>query len=104
IPATAPIMQAYVKDIMTAPVVTVSAGTPYQDMAVLLRAHKVSGFPVVDDERKVIGVVSESDLLDGQAAAATATASDLMTSPPVAVGPDEKLRYAAYLMHSRKLR
>jgi CBS domain-containing protein len=113
-------MHAHVKDVMTTSVLTVTVGTPYRDMAAMLRAHEVSGFPVVDDRGKVIGVVSEGDLLASQALdpgppghpgppyrppfrKRETTAGDLMTSPAVTVGPDEQVKYAAYLMHSRKL-
>jgi CBS domain-containing protein len=54
---------AYVEDVMTADVVAVRTNVSYRDLAVGLRTHRVSGFPVVDDEGKVVGVVSESDLL-----------------------------------------
>ena len=36
-------------------------------MAIALREYRVSAFPVVDDDRKVIGVVSEADMLTKEA-------------------------------------
>ena len=54
---------AYVKDIMTAGVVAVTADAPYRNLAAMFRLHRVSGFPVVDADGKVVGVVSETDLL-----------------------------------------
>jgi CBS domain-containing protein len=113
---------AHVKDIMTAAVVAVRADASYQDLAAQLRRQRVSGFPVVGDEGKVIGVVSESDLLaaatPGSAGhgpavrhhlhhhrlPAAPTAADLMTSPAVTIGPDEPVRRATQLMSARKLR
>ena len=56
-------MHAYVRDIMTTGVVTVRPDTPYREIAAMFREHRVSGFPVTADDGKVIGVVSESDLL-----------------------------------------
>ena len=109
---------------MTADVVTVRADTSYRDIVALVRGHRVSGLPVVDDDAKVIGVVSETDLLAAETAdpgqgvhlasrtwlphrrqvmADTATAGDLMTHPAVTTGPDELVANAARLMHSLKL-
>jgi CBS domain-containing protein len=113
---------AYVKDIMTADVVAVRTD---RNMAAMFRLHRVSGFPVVDDDGKVVGVVSETDLLAADALGLAAgahsgrparrphrkqpraggpTAGDLMTRPAVTIGPDELARRAARLMYSHKLR
>lgn len=54
-------MQA--KDVMTSPVITVSPDTGVTDIAELLLARRVSGVPVVDGDGRVIGIVSEGDLL-----------------------------------------
>jgi len=123
-PGEAETMRAYVRDIMTTAVVATRAGTSYRELAAMFRKHRVSGFPVVDDDGKVIGVVSETDLLAVQAAAPEpgahpaprvwhphrkrltvdeATAGDLMTHPAVTTGPDELVRNAARLMHALKL-
>ena len=56
-------MHAYVRDVVTTDVVAVRADTPYREMTAMFRTHRVSGFPVVDGEGKVTGVVSETDLL-----------------------------------------
>jgi CBS domain-containing protein len=109
----------YVKDVMTADVVAVRADTSYRDLTAQLRTHRVSGFPVVDDEGKVVGVVSESDLLAAgtpsakhlafhhhrqDPSAAAPAAADLMTHPAVTIGSDEPVRRAAALMSARRLR
>jgi CBS domain-containing protein len=51
------------KDIMTAPVVTVSPRTPVKDAVGVLLHHRVSGLPVVDDAGRLLGIVTEADLL-----------------------------------------
>lgn len=54
-------MQA--KDIMTSPVLTVSPDTPVARIARLLREKHISGTPVVDDAGKLVGIVTEIDLI-----------------------------------------
>ena len=44
-------------------VVTVRPGTPYKEIARLLTEHGISALPVVGDAEKVLGIVSEADLL-----------------------------------------
>ncbi len=51
------------KDIMTAEVITVTKDTAVAEVAQLLTENKVSGLPVVDQEGRVIGMVSEGDLI-----------------------------------------
>jgi CBS domain-containing protein len=119
-------MNAFVKDVMTTQVVWMEHDTPYAAIAAALRQHRVSAFPVLDDDGRVIGVVSESDLLaklalDGgegrmpgmitgilrqhemEKARAT-TAEDLMTSPAATVSPDDTVEHAARLMYTRRVK
>lgn len=51
------------QDIMSQDVVTVNTNTSIRDLAALLLDRKISGAPVTDDSGKVIGVVTESDLI-----------------------------------------
>ncbi len=113
-------MSATVRDVMTASVVTVREDTPFKEMAAMLARSRVGGFPVVDADGKVIGVVSETDLVMKEAdqaghpglfaglrrgrdheKAAGVTAAQLMTSPVVTIGPDEPVQHAAFLMYDR---
>ncbi|WP_030896236.1 CBS domain-containing protein [Streptomyces sp. NRRL S-474] len=55
--------------LMTADVVRAGYGTPFKEVARLLAEHRISGLPVVDDDEKVLGVVSETDLMARQAEA-----------------------------------
>ncbi len=54
--------RAYMRDIMAAAVVAVRADASYRDLAALLRAHRVSGFPVVIGDGKVVGVVCPNQI------------------------------------------
>jgi len=116
-------MSSTVKDVMSTHVIAVRQGAPYKEMAAMLHEQRVSAFPVLDDDNRVIGVVSEADLLakdafdaaahrplDGvlrrreHARADAVTAADLMTRPPVTIGPDAPVTEAARLMQSRRVK
>jgi len=67
-------MKSTVKDVMTTRVIWVRKDAPFREMAATLRAQRVSAFPVLDDHLKVIGVVSEADLLTKEALSSDLTA------------------------------
>lgn len=50
-------------DVMTINVVTAGPDTPVQALATLLSERGISGVPIVDSDGRVVGVVSEGDLL-----------------------------------------
>lgn len=50
-------------DIMTQPVITVTPQTKIAEAARLMLQHRISGLPVVDDRDRVVGIVTEGDLL-----------------------------------------
>ncbi len=52
------------KDIMTSDVITAEEDISVKDLAKLLYENKISGVPVFDDQKQVIGVATESDLID----------------------------------------
>ena len=56
-------MSTTVRDVMTTSVIAVRGDTPFKEMAAMLGSSRVSGFPVIDQAGKVIGVVSETDML-----------------------------------------
>jgi CBS domain-containing protein len=51
------------RDIMTVDVITVKADEDLEKVSRLLLKHRISGLPVVDDGGKVVGIISEGDLL-----------------------------------------
>ena len=52
-----------VKDIMSSPAISVNEEQPLQDVLELLAKHRFSGVPVVDADNKVIGVISDTDII-----------------------------------------
>jgi CBS domain-containing protein len=114
-------MKAAVKDVMTTRVIWVRKDASFKEMAAALREHRISAFPVLDEYDRVIGVVSEADLLAKVAAldrepgvltgilhrqdkARGVTAGDLMTRSPVTTTPDDTVEHAARLMSQRRVK
>ena len=52
-----------VSELMTEKVLTIGPEAPIKDVARILVANGISGLPVCDIERRVLGVVSEGDIL-----------------------------------------
>ena len=116
-------MGSTVKDVMTTQVLSVRPAASFKEMVVKMRRSRVSALPVVDGEGRVIGVVSEADMLNKQADLDTGsgtlsdllrfgqrqkadgvTAAELMTTPPVTIGPGVPLAEAARLMRDRRVK
>lgn len=116
-------MSVTVRDVMTTRVIAVRKDASFKEMAAMLRKSRISAFPVIDDAGRVIGVVSEADLLVKEAVQADGvsvlaalrhwreddkeagiTAGDLMTSPAVTIGPDAPVAEAARLMYDRRVK
>ena len=56
------------REVMSSPVVTVSPDAPLKDVAGTLVEHGISAVPVVDGDDRLVGIVSEADLLALEAA------------------------------------
>ncbi|MFI1506981.1 CBS domain-containing protein [Streptomyces sp. NPDC020597] len=108
-----------VSDVMTRTVAAIGRGAAFREIVQLMRDRQVSALPVVEGEGRVVGVVSEADLLlkeeyrdggpglPGAAAPAKAgavTAGELMTSPALTVHPDTTLAQAARTMARAKVK
>jgi CBS domain-containing protein len=111
-------------EVMTAPALSVTEHTSYKQVARLLSEHRLSALPVLSRGGRVIGVVSEADLLHKQerhhsaqpggmswrlhrkaaAKAEARNAGQLMTSPAVTIHPDAPVGSAARLLNSHHLR
>ncbi|GAU69819.1 hypothetical protein SSP35_14_01530 [Streptomyces sp. NBRC 110611] len=94
--------------LMVSDVVTVIAQTPFKEVAKLLAVHQISGLPVVDSDDRVLGVISESDLMLRQAGEAPGqgqdakvhamTAEELMSRPAITVRVGDSIAEAARTM------
>jgi CBS domain-containing protein len=103
-------------------VVSVGPDTPLKQVAELMVEHRISGLPVVDADRRVLGVVSEADIVRGETggtgragvlarARAVAgrhtgvtipsTAGEAMTSPAVTIRSDRTVMEAAHTIGDR---
>ncbi|MEV8314732.1 CBS domain-containing protein [Streptomyces sp. NPDC059900] len=115
--------------VMTGEVVSARYGTPFKEVAARLSEHRISGLPVIDADDKVVGVISETDLLareaqagdpyrqprrfrmprmsraarKGRAKATARTAGQLMSTPPVCVHADNTIAEGARLMARHKV-
>lgn len=70
------------KDIMTKDVITVRPKTPVKEVSTLLVQHRISATPVVDKDGRVVGVVSEADLMSKKGKEARDIMSDAVISVP----------------------
>jgi CBS-domain-containing membrane protein len=116
-------MTATVGDVMTTSVVSLHKEANYKDIVTALRRYRVSACPVIDETGRVIGLVSEADLLSKQTdpdypvglerlnwrlhqqnKANALTAEQLMTSPAVAIHPWAPVSEAARQMEQRQIK
>jgi CBS-domain-containing membrane protein len=114
-----------VRDVMTWEVVSIDEETSFKEMAALMAEYRVSALPVLDDDGRVVGIVSEADLLlkeefpegppqgrlfegrrrrETRTKAAGDTAVELMTSPATTIGPDASIAEAARLLHRHRIK
>jgi len=111
-----------VRDVMSSPAVKVTTATPFTGIVATLLEHDISGVPVVDERDRLVGVVSEADLVDRQVRGyrrpfvslvtdyftsrdpdwmrrvGGLTAGELMTRDADTVGPDDDIALAARRM------
>ncbi|MFF7474643.1 CBS domain-containing protein [Streptomyces sp. NPDC008092] len=107
----------HVSDVMTRTVAAVGRRAPFKEIVRLMRDRQVSALPVIEGAGRVVGVVSEADLLANEelrddpdaaylqlrqpvdvAKADALTAGDLMSLPAITVRPDATLSEAAGTM------
>jgi CBS domain-containing protein len=122
-------MAETIAEIMDRTPETVQPDTPVEDVVRTLRENELPGLPVIDDDGKLVGIVTEADLIlpddqgdlhiphyinlfggtvfleplgrfeDRLRKAFASKAADMMTSDPDSVAPDTTVREAARLIH-----
>ncbi|HAC63880.1 MAG TPA: phosphoribulokinase [Cyanothece sp. UBA12306] len=125
-------MTKTVADVMTPNVITVTPQTPLPEAIQILAEKKISGLPVVDDSGKLIGVISETDLMWQETGVEPApyimildsviylqnparyekeihkalgqTVGEVMSDHPISIKSSQSLREAAHIMHEKKIR
>lgn len=109
-----------VRQVMTEDVVSVSPEATLKEVAELLARHRISGIPVLDGDGRVLGVVSEADIVRREtgddrergllgwllserppAKLEARTAGEAMSSPPIVIQPQRDVAEAARLMTER---
>lgn len=89
-------------DIMTHMPLTVTTETPIKDVANIILSKHISGVPVVDSTNKVVGVISESDLMFKEGKGSVA--KDIMNAPAVTAFEDATPNEIIQLMADKKVK
>lgn len=114
-----------VRDVMTAPVVTARDSARFKELLRTLTKHRISAVPILDAAARLVGIVSEADLLPKQEyrdepatfsllmsraeqvsrlKAVAETARELMSAPVVTVRSDQTVVDAARLLDRKQLK
>lgn len=114
-----------VQDVMTHKVHSVTRETEVEAAAAILSEQKISGMPVIDEKERVIGVISEADILASSGFGKKRSAGDLlrrllgetvpakreghragdiMSTPPITIGPFEDIKEVAAILDKRRIK
>jgi CBS domain-containing protein len=114
-----------VQDVMTKDVISILKFESIMHVANVLSEKNISGLPVVDKEQKVIGIITQADILSMLGVGREHTFKDLlkymlgeplperrigdlvgdiMTAPALTIRPDENIAEAVRIMDERKVR
>jgi len=111
-------MSTLVRDVMTREVLVARPEMTFRELVRVIEDHHVHALPVVDDQRRVLGIVAESDLLTdeltaghvrtrlehhGRVRPAGVVAGEIMTTPAVIIDESQTLSYAARVLHQRHI-
>ncbi len=114
-----------VKDVMTRDVISISKYEPVMKVADILNEKNISGLPVVDNDSRVIGIITQADILSMIGVSREHTFKDLlkhmlgetlperrigdhvgdiMTSPALTIKPDANIAEAVRIMTEKRIR
>ncbi len=124
-------MSKTVADVMTRTPIVVHPKTPLKEAIQILAEKRISGLPVIDDASKVVGIISETDLMWQETGvtppayimfldsiiylqnpatyerdlhkALGQTVGEVMSTNPITILPDQPLKAAAKIMHDRSI-
>ncbi|HEX6290169.1 MAG TPA: CBS domain-containing protein [Herpetosiphonaceae bacterium] len=101
---------------MSTPPITIGADAPISEVLAVMHEHEIRRLPVVDDDGKLRGIITDGDIRGADVLRATGldlreiasalrrtTVYDVMTEQPIAVTPETTLREAALLMLDNKI-
>jgi CBS domain-containing protein len=91
------------RDIMTSRVVTIDPEASAQDAAQLLYQNRISGLPVVDADGKIIGIITEADIISKVNREGLCVA-DIMSQNIVAISEETPVSEIAALLTERKIK
>ena len=125
-------MTKTVADVMSREPIVVRPETSLKEAIQILAQHRISGLPVVDEAGKLVGIISESDLMWQETGvtppayimildsviylenpahyerdlhkALGQTVGEVMSTNPISISPEKSLREAAQIMHEKNIR
>ena len=110
--STTPIGDLRVADVMTIDPITVPMDATIERAEELMRRNRVTGLPVVDEAGRLVGVISQTDILYLDVPAVQALirhrergvrVGEVMSSPAVTIDADATARAAAIRMHDQHI-
>ncbi len=124
-------MSKTVADVMNRDLIVVRRETPLKEAIQILAERRISGLSVVDDDGKLVGIISETDLMWQETGvtppayimfldsviylqnpgeyerdlhkALGQTVGEVMSNNPITISPDKSLRDAAKLIHDNRI-
>ena len=125
-------MAKTVAQVMTQDPITVTPQTPLSEAVKIIAEKRISGLPVVDEKGKLLGVISETDLMWQETGvepppyimildsviylqnparhdkeihkALGQTVGEVMSDKPISIKATQSLKEAAHIMHEKKIR